>query len=130
MNIPWYICEGPFDSMFLDNCVAVCGSSISTELKEFHTGLDKVTIIFDNEPRNSDIVSSMQKIINQGLKIFIWPDYIRDKDLNDLFLTILHDEHRSNCSIEAVKTYIKNIISDNTYSNLSAELVFTQWKKV
>ena len=43
-----YAVEGPLDSLFLDNCIAVGGSDLNKLESD-------VIIIFDNEPRNKEI---------------------------------------------------------------------------
>jgi hypothetical protein len=78
----------------------------------------KCTVIFDNEPRNTEILKRMNKVIEQGYPIFIWPSEITDeKDINDLILSGYK------------KQEIQKLIDDNTYSGLSAKQQFIHWKK-
>ena len=56
-----YVVEGPIDSMFLDNCIAMAGSDIS----DLSFIKDKV-IVYDNEPRNKEIVKKLEKQIIQN----------------------------------------------------------------
>jgi hypothetical protein len=79
---------------------------------------DQVTYIFDNEPRNKEIVNRMYKVIEQDYNIVIWPDDIQLKDVNDII--------KSGVSINQ----LKEIISINTYSKLSAMTKLNYWKKV
>jgi hypothetical protein len=79
---------------------------------------DQVTYIFDNEPRNKEIVNRMYKVIEQDYNIMIWPDDIQLKDVNDII--------KSGVSINQ----LKEIISINTYSKLSAMTKLNYWKKV
>ena len=107
--------EGPIDSLFLDNCIAAGGADLSLDSK---IDPSKVTYIFDNEPRNREIVNRMEKIIEQGYNIFIWPHDIQLKDVNDLIMT------------GVTKVQLSEIISINTYNNLSARQALTNFKKV
>ena len=51
-----YVVEGPIDSLFLPNCIAVAGADMKLELKN-------AVYIFDNEPRNKQIVDKIQQLI-------------------------------------------------------------------
>ena len=110
-ELPVYIVEGPFDSTFLPNSVAMCGSD--GEIRDLE-GSDKV-YVYDNEPRNKEIVSRIGRVIERGGKVVIWPSNIREKDLNDMILAG-HD--------------VQKIVESNVYSGLKANLKFTTWKKI
>jgi transcription elongation factor Elf1 len=79
------IVEGPVDSLFLKNCIAsgdanlvLCADAISS---------DKIVLIFDNEPRNKEIVKMMQNAIGLKYDVVIWPDTIGGKDINEIILS-------------------------------------------
>jgi hypothetical protein len=110
-----FIVEGPIDSLFVDNCLAAGGADLFLKNKIPN---DQVTYIFDNEPRNKEIVNRMYKVIEQDYNIVIWPDDIQLKDVNDII--------KSGVSINQ----LKEIISINTYSKLSAMTKLNYWKKV
>ena len=109
-----YIVEGPFDSEFVKNSVAMCGSDI--DIGSFDWG-DYIWI-FDNEPRNRENINRIEKIINRGEKVVIWPSSIIKKDINDLIMEGMSEDD------------LMNIIKNNTYSGLEAKVKFNQWKKV
>lgn len=115
-NKPVYVVEGPIDSLFLTNCVAMAGSDV-------HLGniasRDKLVIIYDNEPRNKEIVKKIQKAIDQNYKVCIWPDNIEQKDINDMIL-----------KNDLTGPFIQSIIDSNTYEGLAAKLRLQQWSKV
>lgn len=106
-----YIVEGPFDSMFLKNSVAMAGSDV--DVRTF--GWSNYVWIFDNEPRNREIVSRISKVIDKGDKVVIWPKKIQQKDINDMVLA----GHK-----------VQDVIDSNVYSGLEATLKFNDWKKV
>ena len=108
---PIFITEGPFDSTFVENSVAMCGSDL--DVRTF--GWSNYIWVYDNEPRNREIVERISKTINRGDKIVIFPKHIKEKDLNDMTLA----GHN-----------VQSIVELNTYQGLEATLKFTQWKKV
>lgn len=110
------IVEGPIDSLFLQNCVAAGDANLSLVAKSISSG--KKVLIFDNEPRNKDIVRMMQDAIKLGHDIVIWPDTIEQKDINEMIMAGLN------------KDEIESIISSNTFSGLQAQTKFVFWKKV
>ena len=106
-----YIVEGPLDSLFLDNCIAVAGADVPSMDCDF-------TIIFDNEPRNRELLKQIEKEIQKGHKIVLWPDSMKHKDINDMIMA------------EYTKEQIQEIIDDNTFSGVAAQLRFAEWKKI
>ena len=112
---PIYITEGPIDSLFIDNCLAAGGADLFLKNKIPN---ENITYIFDNEPRNKEIVKRMYKVIEQDFNVVIWPDEIQLKDVNDMIMSGL------------TKLELQNIISNNTYSKLSALTKLNYWKKI
>lgn len=106
-----YITEGPFDSEFIPNSIAMCGAD--GDISEF--GICDFVWIYDNEPRNSEIINRIERCISRGEKVVIWPSHIVEKDINDMVISGLD---------------VKSMVESNTYSGLEAKLKFTNWKKV
>ena len=111
-----HVVEGPIDSMFLKNAVAVANSNLQSISELFDR--TKVTLVFDNEPRNKDIVNLIEKAIDEHFNVVIWPEMIQEKDINDMIL--------SGFDIEE----LHDIIEKNTFVNLRAKMEFVNWKKV
>ena len=110
-----YITEGPLDSLFIPNAIAVSGSSFNTPFVE---GLrTNATVIYDNEPRSRELTKIIQKTIDAGFSVCLWPDTVEEKDINDM--------------VKAGRTpqQILDIINNNTYNGAEAKLRFTTWKK-
>lgn len=106
-----YVTEGPFDSLFIDNAIAMAGADIDWNLlKE-----KEVVFVFDNERRNKEIINRMQKAIEKGYEIVIWPTSIKEKDLNDMHVAG-HD--------------VQSLVEFNTYQGLEAQVKLSEWKKV
>ncbi len=108
---PIYIVEGPFDSTFIKNAVAMCGSDV--DIRSF--GWCDYIYVYDNEPRNREIVNRISKTINRGDKVIIWPTSIEQKDINDMVLAGLN---------------VMDVLKSNTYSGLEAKIKFNNWKKI
>ena len=111
---PIYITEGPIDSLFIDNCLAAGGADLFLKNKIPN---ENITYIFDNEPRNKEIVNRMYKVIEQDFNVVIWPEDLQLKDVNDMIMSGL------------TKIELQDIISNNTYSKLSALTKLNYWKK-
>jgi transcription elongation factor Elf1 len=108
--------EGPIDSLFLDNCVASGDANLKITAKMIDA--EKKVLIFDNEPRNKEIVKMMQDAIKSEHNVVIWPDHVQGKDINEMVLNGLSPDE------------IEVIISSNTFKGLEAQTKFVFWKKV
>lgn len=109
-GLPVYIVEGPFDSMFLPNGLAVAGSGLQKLLKYKINSV----FIFDNEPRNPQICDNMVKVIEGKKDIVIWPKNIKEKDINQMILGGKN---------------VLDIIRQNTYNGLIATIKYNEWRK-
>lgn len=110
-SLPVYVTEGPFDSTFIRNSIAMCGADADV----INWGIRNPVWIYDNEPRNEHIIRRIGQTIDQGGTVVIWPSGVREKDINDMVL----NGHR-----------VQEIVDKNTYKGLEAKLKFTTWKKV
>jgi DNA primase len=110
-----YAVEGPIDSLFLPNAIAVAGSSFDTT---YMRGIKaNLVLVFDNEPRNKDLCKQIKKCVEQGYTISLMPE-TGYKDINDLVKAGWSQER------------ILGLIDDNTVSGLEAVARFAQWNKV
>lgn len=110
-NEPYYIVEGAIDSMFLENAISMNGAEGTTHgIPQIENGI----FVFDAEPRNKEIHKRMEKVIDAGHKICIWPDDVPAKDINEMYLAGVNPE---------------KIIEENTFKGLQAKLKFTAWRK-
>ena len=105
-----YVVEGPIDSLFLNNCLAVAGSDF-IDLPPCET-----TIIMDNEPRSKETVNKMEQLIEKNYELVIWPTTITQKDINDTVLAGQQD--------------VQTIIDNNTFSGLEARMKLSAWKRI
>lgn len=116
LSKPIYVTEGPIDSMFLDNSISVGGSDFK-RIADF-ADKEKFVMVYDNQPRNRELLSQMQRTIDDGYKIVIWPTNIKEKDINEMIMS-------GNSRNE-----ILDIINSNTCSRLSATIKFKEWRKI
>ena len=111
LNDPTYIVEGPIDSLFLCNSIAMCGSDV--HLGDW--GVSNPVWVYDNEPRNKQIVERITSCIDAGDPVVIFPDSVKQKDINEMVLA----GHN-----------VQDLVESNTYQGLQAKLKLSQWKKV
>ena len=111
-----YVVEGPIDSLFLQNSLATMDASLYNIT--LLLGNYDYVFIHDNEPRNDAIVKQMAKTISHNKNIFIWPQGIVAKDINDWILT------------GTTPSEVQSIIDNNTFNDLRAKLEYEKWRKV
>ena len=111
-----FVVEGPIDSMFLDNAVATADSNLQAANRLFDKS--KITLVYDNEPRNKDICKQIEKAIEEHYNVVIWPEMVEEKDINDMILNGFSPDE------------IQDIIISNTFVNLRAKMEFINWKKI
>ena len=104
-----YIVEGPLDSFFLENSVAMCGSDV--DIRTF--GWSDYIWVYDNEPRSRQITDKISKSIDAGDSVVIWPSTVKEKDLNDMVTSGIN---------------VKSMIQSNVYQGLKAKLQLSNWK--
>ena len=110
-KLPVYVVEGPFDSTLVSNSIAMCGAD--ADVRKW--GVTDPIWIYDNEPRNHEIVKRISTTIDRGERVVIWPNNIHEKDINDMVLS----GHN-----------IMNVLESNTHTGLQAKIKFNNWKKV
>ena len=107
-----YVVEGPIDSMFIPNCIAMAGSAV-----KLSSDFNDVVYIYDNEPRNKEIVKQIESSIDKGNKVVIWDKTFPQKDINEMILNGNDAEH------------IKIVIDKRTFSGLEAKVELMNWRK-
>ena len=112
-----YVVEGPIDSLFLPNAIAVSGASFDTPT--IRQLLANSTIVMDNEPRSKEITKFLEKNIEAGYSVCMFPEHVEQKDINDM---ILHGNMKPDEIIDTINT--------NTFKGMEAKLKFSTWKKI
>ena len=113
LNKPVMITEGPIDSLFLDNAIALAGADANIKIQP-----QQCTMIFDNEPRNKEIVKRMITAVDKKFNVAVWPKSLKYKDINDIII--------------AGKTAaeVQTLISNNTHCGLTALQQINNWKRI
>lgn len=111
-----YVVEGPLDSLFLPNAIAAMSSSLHRELPRLGARKDQFVLIYDNEPRNKEVMAQAHKAASSGWKIVVWPDNCPHKDINEMI--------KGGMTADQVKT----MIDENTYSGLEAVARLSHWR--
>jgi len=111
-----FVVEGPLDSLFLYNSIACAGTSFG-KIDQLPIAKENITIIFDNQPKNRDVGKLMNKYIDQGYRIVIWPD-VPGKDINEMIENGLTSDE------------IQDIINHNKFQGLAAKAKYAMWRKV
>ena len=112
-----YVVEGPLDSLFIPNCVAMIGLSDALNVPS-HLKSRSLVYLIDNEPRNEAVVTTIGKLLDQDKKVCIWPDHIKHKDLNDMIMGGMTEK------------VLLQTIKENTVSGLTGKIKFNNWKKI
>ena len=110
-DAPVYVTEGPFDSTFVRNAIAMCGADADVS----RWGISDPIWIYDNEPRSREITRRIQSVIEAKQSVVIWPSNIHEKDINDMVMAG-HD--------------VQSMVESNIYNGLQATLKFNTWKRI
>ena len=114
-NKPVYVLEGPIDSMFVDNSIAAASSALGSIKQDSNMIL---YYVYDNQPKNKEIISIMEKNISLGNVVCIWPKTFKYKDINEAVMNGVSPEK------------IVSIINSSLYNGMQAKLKFMSWKKI
>ena len=111
------VVEGPIDSLFLDNAVAMMGLSnalpVPPRLKD-----SKLTFALDNEPRNAQVVEAMGRIADAGHAVCVWSDRVTGyKDVNDMVLSGMQP---ASVALE---------VQRNAHRGIAAHVAIRKWAK-
>jgi len=113
LNKPVMITEGPIDSLFLDNAIAFAGADAVVNIQH-----EQCTMIFDNEPRNEQIVNRMIRAVDKKFNLVVFPESLKYKDINDMVIA------------GKTPTEIQTLIHSNTYCGLTAFQHINNWKRI
>lgn len=108
-----YVFEGAIDSLHVKNSVAVNGSDLK-KVTEF-IPMNKLILVFDNQPRNDIIIKKMISACQSGYRMVIWPNNLDEKDANAIVQK--HGQEKLN---ELLK---------NVYSGFKCRARISSWRK-
>jgi len=107
-TIPVFVLEGPIDSMYVENAIAMGGSDMAV------VPVPDPVFVYDNEPRANIINRKMRKTIDKGHKIVMLPERY-DNDINDMVI--------------AGETGITELLKKYTFQGLKAKAKYSTWRK-
>lgn len=110
-----YLTEGPLDSLFITNTAASGDANLIGAAQRLTAS--QIVLIYDNEPRNSEIVGQMERALKLGHQIVMWPTTTNGKDINEMVQNGKTPEE------------IKSIIDASIYSGLIGRTHLVFWKK-
>lgn len=104
------VVEGPFDAMFIDNCIAAAGSDLRTDIGDI--------FVLDCEPRNKHIVKKLKGLLKKDKTIVLLDSLKYNKmDINDLIMTGMTGEE------------VKSLLLENTYKGVMGTLALNRWSR-
>ena len=114
---PIFCFEGPFDSMFIENSCAVGNLDLVSASQ--YLPRENTTFVFDNKPRNKDVVYQMRQASKRGFHVFVWPASIEEKDLNEYVQ-----------NTDATEEQLVDLINKNTFHDLTLRMKINNWSKI
>jgi hypothetical protein len=111
-----YVVEGPIDSLFLPNAIAVSGTGFG-KLDYLNIPKDLMTVIVDNQPRNKEVCKIIESLITKDYNVVIWPQTLEEKDINQIILA------------GKSQNFVLKTIKENTHRGLKARANFMAWKR-
>lgn len=113
---PIFVMEGPIDSLFIPNAIAITGGSLDLNEVPFP---EKRIWVMDNEPRHPDTIKRMTKLVKAGEKVVFWDKWnVEGKDINEFVIN------------GATRMNILQYILGNYESGLKAKLRLAKYAKV
>lgn len=113
---PVLVVEGPIDSLFLPNSVAVCHAELGMFGRSFPSV--KSILVFDNEPNNPQIVKNMEKAVTEGQTVCVWNDCPhKGKDVNEMI--------QNGADLRGIVQFILQ----NSYGGLKARERMIKWRE-
>lgn len=122
------VLEGPIDSLFIRNGIASAGGNIESELGNADLPKEKIVVVYDNEPRSTETNTKITKAIKLGYRVCIWPNQIKEKDVNDMVISMV-GEHKSETNILKHCEKLRSLIIKNSYEGMEALLKLAEWRK-
>ncbi|ADG59965.1 DNA primase [Acinetobacter phage Acj9] len=112
-----FVMEGPIDSLFLTNAIAITGGSLNLDMVPWP---EKRIWVMDNEPRHKDTIARMQRLIDEGETVCFWDAAPwQSKDVNDMVA-------KEGADPKDVQQYIL----DNSVSGLMARMRMVKYCKI
>lgn len=123
---PVIVVEGQFDSLFLDNAIAVSGSAmkkIERLAKSWNLSPNNFVLAWDNDPRNRDVCKLIKRAIRNGYHTAVWERApFKGKDINEM---VLHGADPKDIQ----HWILNNSRNSSDTDKIRLELRLNQWTK-
>ncbi len=104
-----FVMEGPIDSLFIDNAIAITGGSL--DLAQVPCNGNRAWIM-DNEPRHPDTIKRMKRLVDAGERVVFWDKSPwKSKDINDMIM-------KEGATASEITCYINQNISQGLMAKL------------
>jgi hypothetical protein len=114
-----YATEGEFDSMFIENCVAVGGINNMIDLeRELLIPKEQLVLVMDKDYRNKQVVKNMERLIDCGYNLVLLPPNISGKDINEI---VVNNKYPTQ--------YLMKLLEENTFNGLMAKLQLSKLRR-
>jgi hypothetical protein len=118
-----YVLEGPIDAMFIPNAIACGGGDLSSNISRLNIPKENFVIVYDNEPRNEATIGKIQRAIERGFSVCIWPK-MAENDVNKMV------EKNIKYGLPAACQYVFARINEGIYSGPAAMMALTRWSRI
>ena len=123
---PIFVFEGPFDALMINNSFAMMGSDIRTpEIRSVSDGSDNLVFVYDNEPRNEQIVRKMFEHAMRDERVVVWNGdeiFTKGKDLNEMIMNKFFKKE----PINLIEEYLRQ----HSYGGIKLMSNIRMWSKV
>jgi len=107
--------EGQFDAMLIPNAIAPGGTDMQRALS--YIPGDKAVLVFDNQPRNKQVVDQVQKMATRKIPMVVWPSNWKYKDINESVVDGVDPSE------------VVALLNTCTHQGLALNLALRDWKK-
>lgn len=128
-NQRFYVVEGPIDCMFLSNAIATLGGVIDQVIEPLDFDRSNAVLVYDNQPRNKQVVKNVLRAARKGYKVVIWPESFGEKDINEYITDNIKGDYVKTERVLKLAASLEGMMEDHTYRGLAAELAIADWKK-
>jgi len=99
-----FIFEGPIDSMFVQNGLAMGGitmSEVQEEQMNRYRLYQKIWVLDNQLKENDDVRYQINKLLERGERVFLWPDKFKGiKDINELCVKVRKDSIKADFFVD------------------------------
>lgn len=112
-----WVMEGPIDSLFIKNSIAITGGSLDLNMVPFK---ETRVWVMDHEPRHPDTIKRMKRLVDANERVVFWDNSPwNSKDINDMV-------KKEGASIKDIEKYM----NENVAQGLMAKMRLSKYSKI